>query len=221
MNTVILPDREAVATWAADAIERLVRDHPETSIGLAGGSTPAIVHEAVAQRDIDWSSAVAWMTDERWVPPHHPDSNQRMARTTLTEQTGVRFLAPDTTMDTPGQAAETFSNLLVAESISHRPQSLVMLGMGDDGHTASLFPGTTALTADEPYVATRVDKLDTWRLTTTYPFLAKSHAVLFLATGEGKAEMVARIASGADVPAAHVKAESVTWVLDAEAAALL
>jgi 6-phosphogluconolactonase len=222
MDTVILPDRGAVASWVADLIATTIDANPGVAIGLAGGSTPSVVHEALVGRSIDWSRAVTWMTDERWVPPDHPESNQRMVRHTLINRVNGRFIAPDTTLHSPSEAANRFSDVLVAEGIGTERMSLVTLGMGHDGHTASLFPGSSALDATEPYTATWVDHLDTWRLTTTFGFLAQAHRILFMVTGEAKAEMIRAVARGADVPATHVTArEAVTWVLDEAAASEL
>jgi len=96
-----------------------------------------------------------------------------------------------------------------------------MLGMGDDGHTASLFPGTEALRiTNREYVANWVPQHDTWRLTATFRLIAAADLVLFVVTGSRKAPMIAAVAAGADVPSAQVTARTqVRWILDQDAAA--
>ena len=223
MDTTILPDAGSVVVHTADIIEEFLNSHETSTLGLSGGSGPPPIHRELARRAIEWNSVTTWMSDERWVDPSHDDSNQRAARTTLVEPTGVRFLAPDTTLADPHEAAHSFERVLVEHAIGGSTPSVMMLGMGDDGHTASLFPATTALAVDDHlYVANWVDKLDTWRLTATYPLMDSTDLVLFVVMGSAKADMVAQVAAGGDVPAAHVTARGrVLWILDEPAARLL
>lgn len=223
MNITVYRDIEDVAEATAALVADAIEASPDLSLGLAGGSTPRLVHQLLAQRDMAWGGVTAWMTDERWVPPEHDDSNQRMARETLVDVTGVSFLAPDTSGEDPHAAALAFEHTLRTAGIGEGRHSVVMLGMGPDGHTASLFPGTEALTVTgRRYVANWVEVHDTWRLTATYDLLNRSDAVLFLVTGRSKAEMVQGIVDGEPVPAARVKPRGVVrWLLDEEAASLL
>jgi len=163
------------------------------------------------------------MTDERWVPPTHVDSNQLMARTTLTEATGVHLLAPDTTAKDPAASATAFEDALIEHDVGRGRPAAAMLGMGDDGHTASLFPGTRALTTrNRSYVDNWVPAHDAWRLTATFEMLARMDRIWFLVAGAAKAEVVAQIADGASFPASQVTAsEDVEWLLDADAASML
>lgn len=219
MEHLVLADLDAVADHAAGMIESEITTHDRVVLGLAGGSTPRATYLSLASRDLDWQTTVAWMTDERWVPPTDPDSNQRMVQETLVASTGVRFLRPDTTLHSPTDAAEHFTEVL-ASVLPGVNRNVTLLGIGADGHTASLFPGTTALDAQgSRYVANFVPHLDTWRLTATVDLLSKSDIVIFLVSGRSKSRIVAAIASGADVPAARITAtEQVLWLLDEDAA---
>ncbi|KAA3641272.1 MAG: 6-phosphogluconolactonase [Armatimonadetes bacterium] len=223
MDVEVYATIEGVARAAADLVEDAIAAAPELSLGLAGGSTPPLVHRNLAARNIGWERVTAWMTDERWVPRDHQDSNQRMARETLVDATGVSFLAPDTSLNNPQGAALAFEHTLKTFGIGGDRRSVVMLGMGPDGHTASLFPDTEALTInDRLYVANWVDAQDSWRLTATYHLLNSADTVLFVVTGGNKAEMVKHIADGAAYPAANVDPRGEThWILDEDAASLL
>jgi len=219
MDYKVFATIESLARGAADLIEAEVAHSTDLALGLAGGSTPAMTYGELAGRKIDWSATTAWMTDERWVEPTDPQSNQLMARRELIEPTGIHFLAPDTRRASPESAAEAYA-LDLRTVISPDVRSLTMLGIGTDGHTASLFPQSDALgVVGATYVANYAPAAEAWRLTATFDLLAKSDVVLFLVVGAEKAGMVAAIASGADVPAARVTAtDRVLWLLEKEAA---
>lgn len=223
MELTVLPDQQAVVDGAADIVEQFIQAAPTVSLGLSGGSSPPHIHASLTRRLIPWDRVTAWMSDERWVHPDHDASNQRMVRQTLVDATGVSFLAPDTTLLDPRDAASQFEASLDLAGIGGKSQSIVMLGMGADGHTASLFPDTDALgTSDRAYVANWVEKHDTWRLTATYPLIATANLVLIVVTGQSKAEMVAEVSAGRDVPVAHITCRGeVRWILDREAASEL
>lgn len=223
MNIHVYPSIDDLAHNAATIVEAAVSTHTDISLGLAGGSTPRLIHELLGQRPIDWSGVTTWMSDERWLPPDDEESNQRMARETLVDRVGVKFVAPDTTLSDPGSAAADFEMALSEAGIGSQRYSIVMLGLGTDGHTASLFPGTDALTTtNRMYVENWVPSLDTWRLTATYDLLATVDRILFLVAGTAKADIMARIAAGGDYPASAVTARSnVEWLVDREAASLL
>ncbi len=223
MDTVILPDAESLAIEAAAMVIAEVEDSGAMMLGLAGGSTPKRTHEALLASPIDWSGVTAWIPDERWVPPDDADANQRMMRSTLTDEAGITLLAPDTTAATPAAAATAYGDAVIPMLTDPEVRSVVMLGMGADGHTASLFPGTVAEgNTSVSYVANFVPQQDSWRLTATFPLLATADVVMFLVSGRSKASMIAEIHSGSDYPAARVTAkERVVWVLDEDAASLL
>jgi len=219
MEYAVLSDPSAVATHAAGMVQDAIAINGGILLGLAGGSTPRATYQELARRPIDWSGTTAWMTDERWVSPDDDESNQKMARVSLIDETGLAFLAPDTTLGSIDEAATRFTDMIVPATSAER-RSIVLLGIGTDGHTASLFPGSDALFHDgAAYVANHVPSLETWRLTATFGLLATANTVIFLVTGASKAEMVASIGAGADVPSARVTArDQVLWLLDEAAA---
>jgi 6-phosphogluconolactonase len=220
MNIHVYEDMDAVAVAAADHIEREISLAERLALGLAGGSTPRLVHRELAGRQIDWGSVTTWITDARWVHAAHGDANQRMVRETLVTDTGVRFLAPDTSLETPAESAKAFTTTLLDAGVMDAPRSIIMLGMGADGHTASLFPGTRALKSKgERYVANHVPHHEAWRLTATFDLIATADLVLFLVVGENKADAIRDINKGSDLPAAKVTCHGeVVWLLDSAAA---
>jgi 6-phosphogluconolactonase len=223
MELTVLPDQENLFETTADIIERFIDAAPAVTLGLSGGSGPPFVHAVLARRSIPWDRVTTWMSDERWVPPDHEASNQKMVNETLVKATGVRFLAPDTTLSDPHVAALRFDTLVGDAGIGGQTPSLIMLGMGADGHTASLFPGTDALAERERlFVANWVEQHDTWRLTATYRLISTADLILIVVAGQGKAEMLSEISKGRDVPVAHITCRGhVRWILDEEAASEL
>lgn len=227
MTVLICADAEELADRAAAFIlSALSAWEGPVTFGLAGGGTPQPTYERLAAADFDWTRVTVWLPDERWVPPDHPDSNARMAREAFVAEVGASFAAPNFGLGDPAVAAAAYAEELQRVFIDRGDgpaPDLVLLGMGDDGHTASLFPGTDAL--DEtarPYVATWVADKATWRLTATFPLLATARKIGFLVSGGGKAGMLKQILDGdAPLPAGRVAraASDVTWLLDTAAAA--
>ena len=219
MHIEIADSLEELTIGAADVLTGLLTAGPAT-FGLAGGSTPRAVYRELQIRDIAWDQVTCWLPDERWVPPEDPDANALMARRELLDHVPARFLAPDTTLEDPNIAADAYELLLAAE-LDPSPD-VVLLGMGDDGHAASLFPGTDALDIDRPgYVANWVPALNTWRLTATAGLLTSTKHLIFLVAGASKAQVLKRILiDGEPLPAGVVAegASDVTWLLDREAA---
>lgn len=222
MNITVVDDSQSLASAAADLIQGEIDNTRRLAIGLSGGTTPRATYEELASRNIEWPTVVTWLIDDRWVAPMHADSNQRMIRESLVRSTGVQFLAPDTTLHSPGKSAGRFTEIITGV-LATASRRLTLLGIGTDGHTASLFPGTSALNPGGPrYVENFIPDLDAWRLTATFGLLGESDVVCFLVAGESKAAIVAAIAAGADVPANMVTAkEKVVWLLDSEAASAL
>lgn len=182
------------------ALPQSVSGRPVT-IALAGGSTPKRLYEELARppQPVDWSRFEFFFGDERSVPPEHPDSNFGMARAALLAKTG----AAAHRMAAEKGEAEAYARLLderIAEKRGGLPVfDLVLLGVGNDGHTASLFPGTAALDETRRAVVMNdVPQLETHRMTLTYPALNAARRVWFLITGEGKREIVARCRAGLD-----------------------
>lgn len=213
---------EQLAMSAANLLQAEIEADDRVALGLAGGSTPRATYESLASRNLDWSTTVAWLTDERWAPPMSPESNQRMIRETLATSTGVQFLAPDTTLHSPTESASRYTQTLIGV-LATAERRVALLGIGEDGHTASLFPGTEALGTSGPrYIDNFVPAFDAWRLTSTFDLLGESDIVYFLVAGRSKSAMIASIAAGANVPATRVTAkEKVVWLLDRESASEL
>ncbi len=208
---ITLPDppalaEEAAQRFAAHAAEAIAQ-RGRFTVALAGGSTPAELYRLLAQtpwrEQVDWSRTLIFFGDERCVPPDHAWSNYRMAAAALLDHVP---LPPGNIYRMAGERAPTDAARDYAAALrrvfglagSARPQfDLVLLGLGDDGHTASLFPGTVALAerrrlvvANEPpgYVQPAVS-----RITLTFPALNAARTVMFLVAGAGKAEKVRAI----------------------------
>jgi 6-phosphogluconolactonase len=197
---------------------------------LTGGSSPRRAYELAADAGADWSGATAWFGDERCVPPDHPDSNFAMTDAALLS----RLERPPAVVRMRGEleaeAAAAGYEAEIRERLGGNPRwDLLLLGLGPDGHTASLFPGKpeveersrlavgVPLAGMEPQVP---------RITLTLPAICAARAVVFLVTGEGKADAVARVCARAPdsgLPAAHVRPRygSLTVLLDEAAASRL
>lgn len=221
----IADDADALANLAADVIaERLSSAGPD--IGLAGGGTPRSTYRRLAQRRAPWNAVEAWTTDERHVPIDHPDSNAGMAQRSLFDDVAGRLHAVpwSTSADAAAVAYERELAGFLPVSVNGPIPTTVVLGVGDDGHTASLFPGSEALTVvDRDFVATEVPHHGT-RLTATFSLLRRARFTIFIVSGGHKAEVVATILSGdSDLPAARVAREApeVLWLVDRDAARLL
>jgi 6-phosphogluconolactonase len=227
-------DLDHISHSAARRIAGLIAASPDAgtgrfSFGLSGGSTPAGTYRLLAGSDVPWDRVDAWLSDERWVPHDHPDSNGKMAADLLLDATGARFYRPRWApwLEAADSAAHYEATL---RSIHPDGRAdLILLGMGDDGHTASLFPGTAALEAEERrwYVANHVPKLDAERLTATYSFLRQAQRVFFLVSGEPKADALRQVLEPNEgektLPAAGVMGgrSDVTWLVDEAAASRL
>lgn len=193
---------------------------------LSGGSTPKVVYAGLAETVDSWENVHLWWGDERFVPHDHADSNFRMVREQLLSRAEIPSpqVHPWPILSTPELSAETydreFRDFFVEQGHS---LSLQLLGMGDDGHTASLFPGTNALQETEKFcVRNVVEGKESVRLSLTYPALEMSERVVFLVKGAGKSDAVVRVLERGEDPAGRVKARGpVEFWLDSEAAAKL
>ena len=192
---------------------------------LSGGSTPKAAYEEIANAGdrLDWEKIHLFWVDERYVPLDDSESNFRMARETLLTRVPIppENVHPWETYRPVAEAAAAYENRLGLFFATPLPLfDWIVLGVGADGHTASLFPDTVALSESRrPVAANFVPKLDAWRLTLTFPALDASRECVFLAQGHSKAEVVREIlAEGADVPAARVRARKTIWMLDGDAA---
>lgn len=190
--------RAAVRRWVELANES-IRARNSFHVALAGGSTPKPLYELLRKEDLDWDRIHLYWGDERDVPADHPDSNYRMVRETLIDHIPI----PETNVHPIHVQADIETTVAeyrqVLDNI-HRGASgqpcfdLIMLGVGDDGHIASLFPESSALTVTEsPVVSVYVEKLNSWRVTLTYPVLNMARYLMLLVSGEAKAPVVARV----------------------------
>ena len=214
---------------AADFILRQARvaigERGQFRIALSGGNTPRPVYAELARLgpDLPWEQIFITFGDERCVPPEDKQSNYRMARESLFIPAAVpeRSIARMRGEIDPELAAQEYQDqldLLAAEKdeMIYR-HDLILLGLGDDGHTASLFPGTAALDEKEKkVVANFVPKINVWRLTFTYPLINQARHVCFLVDGKKHQELIEQVLAGDEqYPAARVKsaAGEVTWMI--------
>ena len=196
----------------ASAFADVVVEAAPASIALSGGGTAKDAYAALATRDLDWSGIDVWFGDERFVPVDDPDSNEGMARAVLLDHAAPRAIHSMAGAGATADAAAQAYDALVA---GVPPIDVVHLGLGPDGHTASLFPGSAALGVADRLVVTNGDDLHPHpRLTFTYPALARSRLVVFTVAGDDKRDPFARIRAGDDLPAGRVDAERVLWLVD-------
>ncbi len=227
VRLIVYPDPDRLAVGAADLIASLVVEHSGTfTLGLAGGTTPGRMYELLRRRPLPWERVDAFPADERWVPFSDEQSNGGAAWRLLFAHVPARLHAVPWAADgSPRKAALRYEHelkrLLPLEDGLHRAD-LILLGLGRDGHTASLFPGTDALGERvRLYVANWVEGLEAWRLSATLHLLHAARRIVFLVAGGDKAPTVADVlAGGSDLPAALVMegASDVTWLLDRPAA---
>ena len=238
MNLEVYKDKQELAEAAArDFVERAnaaIQNTGRFAVALAGGSTPEATYELLATEqflgEVDWSNVHVFFGDERSVPPDDEDSNYKMAGDALLSHVSPGSvhrmkgeLHPDeAAMEYEGELREFFGT-------PGRPPELdlIQLGIGDDGHTASLFPNTPALDVTDRWVAQNpVPKLETVRITLTLPVLNAAKAVSFLVAGEGKAEALKEVLEGDadphDYPSKLVQpAGELNWMVDEAASGKL
>ena len=195
------------------------------TIALSGGSTPKPLYASLGATPLREELAefpITWIVvDERYVPIDHPDSNAGMMQQTLFANgiaPGHRFLRFRTELNNPAATARAFEDEW--HSLAITTLDLVLLGMGDDGHTASLFPGTPVLEVEDRIAAeVYVPRLDSWRVTLTKPVLRAATLRLVLAPGAKKKPVIEALRDGADYPIAHATSGVETWwLIDQEAA---
>jgi 6-phosphogluconolactonase len=189
------------------------------TVVLSGGPTARACYERAAELPLDWSLVDAYMGDERMVPPGDPDANQGMVREVLVDRVGCTFTPMPTDGD-PAACAARYQRV-VADVLAGPGFDLVHLGLGPDGHTASLFAGASTLdaTPDELVAATADPggRNPHPRLTLTLPAIDRARLAVFTVAGEAKRDAVARLRAGEDLPAARVHAKEVRWLIDKDA----
>jgi 6-phosphogluconolactonase len=199
-----------------EAFAELVAERQPQSIALSGGSTAEQSYAALAARGLDWSARDVFLGDERFVPVDDPDSNEGMIRRVLFATAEPRALhSMANAAGTVEEAADAYDALLRAND----PIDVIHLGLGPDGHTASLFPGAATLEISDRLVASAGDELHPHpRLTFTYPAIARSPLVVVTVAGAEKREPFARVRAGDEsLPATRVRAAEVIWLVDAPA----
>lgn len=239
----ILENGEELAREAADFVvwagEQAIQSAGIFRLALSGGSTPKALYALLAGtglvKRLDWRRAAVFFGDERCVPPEHADSNFRMANETLIKPLNI----PQDRIfrmhgeDEPDQAARRYEESLRKEFGAPAPArprfDLILLGLGDDGHTASLFPGTPALSEQQRLVVPNpAPQGARQRLTFTVPLINQAQTVVFLVSGKSKAPALKavledRTADNTKFPAKLIQPEKgrLIWFLDHAAAAEL
>lgn len=246
MTTVqIYPDAQRLAQAAAERFietaENAIQSHGVFSVALSGGSTPQSLYHLLATEPyserIDWANVQIFWGDERCVPPDHQDSNYLHAKETLLNLVAI----PEANIHRiqgelpPEQAAESyeetllryFSGLKSDEERDNARFDLVLLGMGDDGHTASLFPGTAVIHENTRWVAALyVDKLASWRVTLTPAILNRAANIIFLVSGQAKSYTLEKVIYGSFQPDRYPSQiirpvnGTLSWMVDEGAASL-
>jgi 6-phosphogluconolactonase len=225
MNKTIFADPTELARGAA---ELFVAEQPET-VALSGGSTPKLMFQMLADQfrdDVTWDKINFFWSDERHVPPDDPESNYRMANEALLSHVnGIVHRIPSENPDAAA-AANEYEQTLVEVTKQTLPRlDLIFLGLGTDGHTASIFPGSEVLHETKRLVAAPyVEKFKSYRITMTLPLLNNGATVVFVVSGAEKAEIVKAVLEGENkYPAQAVKPTEgeLIWMLDKEAAAYL
>lgn len=208
---IVLETAEDVAESAAAEIAEALGEGART-LTLAGGTTPMRCYELLAQADVRWGRVTVLFGDERCVPPDHPDSNYRAARVALLDRVSPASVHRMPAELGPDEGAELYSRVVA----SLAPLDVVVLGVGEDGHTASLFPGHPEVEAPGWAVGVRNSpKPPPERVSLTLPALRGARKVIVLATGAGKAEAVA-LAKQGKVPSGMIA--SARWLIDRAAA---
>jgi 6-phosphogluconolactonase len=234
----VLPDAATIAAEAATRVEQIAEAAIELrgkfSIGLAGGSTPKLLYELLAERyraAINWAKTEVFFGDERCVPAEHPESNYHMAREALLSKVpipGDNVYRMRGEIE-PEEAAKEYG-LMLKEKFGEGGFDLILLGLGEDGHTASIFPRTPAVReAKHRCMANYVEKSTTgksWRITLTAPFINRCQHILFMVVGTNKTEALKRVLEGPEdaelYPAQLIKPQAgkLTWLVDAAAAGM-
>ena len=211
---------QELATRVADwLVEQINETAGRFALNLSGGSTPKALYTCLAnehyRRKIEWPRVHLFFGDERFVPPDHPDSNYRMAREAMIAHVPIpeeNVHPVETRQDTPEEAAAAYEAVLKdfyrksTLDVARPLFAVTLLGLGDDGHTASLFPGTPALLERDRWVTAVVGAKPEPRISMTFPVLDSSATVAFLIAGEAKHAMLKRVLSrDLTLPASHVE----------------
>jgi 6-phosphogluconolactonase len=222
---------QPMASKIRDIVDKALAERGRAVIALSGGSTPAGFYQFLAGHSMDWTNVHFFWSDERCVVATHPDSNYGMAHSTLLSKIAVspgnvhRVSGEEDPLLSAQQYEDEIRDLFDMPEPAVPSFDLILLGLGDDGHTASLFPETDALEETGRLVADNfVKKLKAHRVTFTLPLINAARNIVFLVAGASKAHAVAGVLKAADpqFPASGVRSEgNVYWFLDKEAASQL
>lgn len=238
VDVKILPDSAALAQAAAQEFHKLadaaVQERGRFCVALSGGNTPRAIYSLLASehKELPWDRIHIFFGDERHVPPDHSDSNFRMATESLLSKVPIpeknvhRIRAE---LEADVAAAEYEQELVSFFHLGNQEMprfDLIFLGIGPDGHTASLFPGSNALTeTSRRVVANWVEKFKTFRITLTFPVLNHAAEVVFLISGADKAQILSEVLRPGTrkYPAQSVQPENgrLLWLVDQDAGSLL
>jgi 6-phosphogluconolactonase len=221
------PDAEGMAVHAASEIARLLEEARErrgtAHVALSGGGTPARTYELLAQTLEDWEGVEVWFADERCVPPEHEQSNYRLAAETLLRPAGIAEQRVHRMLGElgPREGARRYAEQLRARGEAVR-LDVAVLGIGPEGHIASLFPGASTLEAGEQELCVGVSdspKPPPERITLTLPALAATRHCLVIATGAEKAGAISAMLGEPSerVPASLLARERLQVIVDDEA----
>jgi 6-phosphogluconolactonase len=221
MRVIAHPDPQTLAEAAASAITTTITESEASrvSVGLAGGSTPKDTYGRLVRHPVPWERVDLWLSDERWVAHDHDESNGRMAHDALVAHVPAAFHRPRWSEYLTASDSAAFYEADLRRIMPDGVADLVLLGMGTDGHTASLFPGTVGLQEhDRWFIANEVPQLDTWRLTATATMIQRARTVMVLTAGASKAEVLAEVLEGPDgvhpIQLLRHAAGEVIWMVD-------
>ncbi|WP_425147076.1 6-phosphogluconolactonase [Deinococcus sp.] len=223
MKVFVSPTPEAAAKLMAQHLARAaqaaIKERGGFSVALSGGSTPKLMYSVLKDLELPWAQVQVYFSDERSVGPDSQDSNYRAAKLGLLDHLSLpaaQVHRIEGERDAHAAAAD-YAALLPPQL------DLVLLGMGDDGHTASLFPDTEGLAASGRVVANWVPKLDTWRVSFTFAEINAARERWLLVTGASKAEVLREVQNGMGGIEGHPVegVQNGLWYLDSAAAAQL
>ncbi len=232
-DLIILDNAEKAVQFAVEhwihSAQRAIQQRGRFAVALSGGSTPKAIYQQLAQcKDVEWDKVFLFWSDERSVPPNHSDSNYHMAMESGLKNLSIpkdqifRMKAEDAIEKNAIEYEE-----IIRRHLGKKTFDLVMLGVGEDGHTASLFPDTSSLTiTDRLVAAVHLPKQNTWRMTLTFPCIEQSFYSVVYAIGNNKQEIVSKVLEAPIIspwPASRLgtSQHKTLWVLDARAAGKL
>ncbi len=226
-------EKSVISKWS-DTAEYAIMKRGLFTVALSGGSTPVKLYKKLSGTDLNWDMTHIFIVDERFVPFNHSDSNFRMIRETLLSNINIpeqNIYPVPTEKGSSDEAARLYENDIISFfnlSSGEIPEfDLILLGLGDDGHTASLFPGSPSIHVRDRLVVSSLppDKSMHKRVTFTFPVINNARNIFFQVTGNNKAVVVKDVLENksSNLPAAYVKPDKgkLIFLLDRQAGALL